>query len=651
MILTDNETRVDMLNNRAIANTIVKLINESEDRPISIGVHGDWGAGKSSILAMIEEQFPSKKTDTTVCIRFNGWKHQGFEDSKIALMSSILSEITRCRRMTAGAKNVAKKLWKNINWISVAKSVGSVAMTATTGLPPIGMLNELVNNLKSSSKDSEKVSNAIEYVGNYLSDAKVFEDISLSKEFSEFQKSFESLLKTTRIKKLIILIDDLDRCLPKVTIETLEAVRLFLFSKSTAFVIAADEAMIEYAVRSYFPNYPSENEQNRGYEYSKRYLEKLIQVPFRIPVLGKVESEMYTAMLMIGSTLDESDEKFNQLLNTAINRMKKPWENSGLTIDDVQKALDEKYANASEPFAVANQISDILSKNTQGNPRKIKRFINMLLLRKEIADARGFGDFIQLPIMAKMMLAEQFFADEYKTIATLLNEEGSCVQINELEKMLATSGESIQDDSHVETAAVAVDRNAPASTPNTQEDTYVTNWKSKPDFCSWVLSEPQLKDVDLRPYFFACKGEEDYFFEQTQNEATRQLISKLMGNSMAAASVVQEIKDLNTRDAKYIFDVLAQKVQQAGTLSTKPRGIDGLITLVEHHNVLENNLVQLIRIFDSRKVGPWICTGWDRCIRQDDAKKQLKEYHHILAEQGTSMTKRAAKAQIVSEEL
>ena len=110
MILTDNETRVDMLNNRAIANTIVKLINESANHPISIGVHGDWGAGKSSILAMIEEQFPSRKEDETVCIRFNGWTHQGFEDAKLALMSAILSEITRHREMTEEAQSVAKKL-------------------------------------------------------------------------------------------------------------------------------------------------------------------------------------------------------------------------------------------------------------------------------------------------------------------------------------------------------------------------------------------------------------------------------------------------------------------------------------------------------------------------------------------------------------
>ena len=48
MILSDNETKVDFLNNRAIAKTIVSIIKDSKES-ISIGVHGDWGAGKSSI--------------------------------------------------------------------------------------------------------------------------------------------------------------------------------------------------------------------------------------------------------------------------------------------------------------------------------------------------------------------------------------------------------------------------------------------------------------------------------------------------------------------------------------------------------------------------------------------------------------------------
>lgn len=86
-----------------------------------------------------------------------------------------------------------------------------------------------------------------------MTDAKVFEDVSLNKEFSEFQKSFEELLKKSKIDKLVILIDDLDRCLPKVTIETLEAARLFMFTKYTAFVIAADEAMMNMLFTVIFP--------------------------------------------------------------------------------------------------------------------------------------------------------------------------------------------------------------------------------------------------------------------------------------------------------------------------------------------------------------------------------------------------------------
>jgi predicted KAP-like P-loop ATPase len=381
LILSDNETKIDMLNNKAIAQTVAQVIRDCDDRPISIGVHGDWGAGKSSILVMIEDELLSKKdTDNdVVCIRFNGWKHQGFEDAKIALMSAIVSELAKNRTFSDKAKSVLKKLWKSINWFSVAKAAGSAVFSVATGLPPIGLLDNLMDGLKGTVTDKEKVNTAIDSIGKYLTDSKVFEDNSLSKEFSEFQSSFVTLLSESRIKKLVVLIDDLDRCLPKVTIETLEAVRLFMFTKSTAFVIAADETMIEYAVSSHFPNM-SKKESNNVSDYSQRYLEKLIQVPFKIPVLGEVESEMYITLLLISSQIKDDDEEFNALLDVAIKKMKKPWENTGLSIEDMQASLKEKYDTARNEIAVANQISDILAKYTQGNPRKIKRFLNIIYI-------------------------------------------------------------------------------------------------------------------------------------------------------------------------------------------------------------------------------------------------------------------------------
>lgn len=511
MILSDNETKVDMLNNRAIAKTVVEIIKECDDRPISIGVHGDWGAGKSSVLAMIEDEF-SKDKEKIECIRFNGWKHQGFEDSKIALMSAIVSELTEKRKLKEKAKDTLEKLWKNINWLSIAKATGSVAFSATTGIPPIGLLTSILDGLKTTASDKEKVETAIENVGNYLTDAKVFEDTSLAKEFSEFQKSFEELLSESKIDKLVVLIDDLDRCLPKVTIETLEAVRLFLFSKSTAFVIAADESMIEYAVRNHFPDLPEDNDTKSGYEYSRRYLEKLIQVPFRIPALGEVESGMYTTLLLIGSSVKDDDKKFNELLLISIEKMKRPWENMGFTASDIQGVWGSDFTKISEAFSVSNQISDILSKNTQGNPRKIKRFINTLLLRKQIADARGFGDSIEIPIMAKMMLAEHFFPKHYKRIATLTDDSGKCTLLHEYETRI------LQPEAPAEVVEVpivvakAVERSVPPPPPAAENEDILT-WKSDMEFTLWVKSTPHLGELDLRPYFFASKDKEDFFFE------------------------------------------------------------------------------------------------------------------------------------------
>lgn len=89
MILTDNETKVDLLNNEAIATTIIGLLRAKPDHPVTIGVHGDWGAGKSSVLEMIEAGFADQAD--VLCLKFNGWRFQGFEDAKIALIEGIVT--------------------------------------------------------------------------------------------------------------------------------------------------------------------------------------------------------------------------------------------------------------------------------------------------------------------------------------------------------------------------------------------------------------------------------------------------------------------------------------------------------------------------------------------------------------------------------
>src|SRR5206468_13054356 len=79
---------------------------------------------------------------------------------------------------------------------------------------------------------------------------------NLPEHIHAFRKEFEDLLDAEDIDQLVVIVDDLDRCLPKTAIATLEAIRLFLFVDRTAFVIGADELMFEYAVREHFPDLP-----------------------------------------------------------------------------------------------------------------------------------------------------------------------------------------------------------------------------------------------------------------------------------------------------------------------------------------------------------------------------------------------------------
>ena len=541
MILSDNETKVDLLNNEAIAKTIVSLIKDSKEQPISIGIHGDWGAGKSSILEMVENEVKlasSVSGKKYSCIRFNGWKHQGFEDSKVALMSSIISELEKKEKLGVKSGEILKKLWKNINWMTVAKTAGKTALGIATGTAPLTLLSSTMDILKSTVTTEEGIAGAIESIGGYLSDAKITEDISSNKEFSEFQENFAELLEDAAIEKLIVLIDDLDRCLPDVAINTLEAVRLFMFTEKTAFVIAADEGMIRYAVKKHFPDATDENKFNAGEAFANKYLEKLIQVPFRIPALGEVEACIYIMLLMVGSVLPDENENYKKLREEGLSRIRKPWNVESLTVDDVKEILGNDYEKSSKEVLIATQICHLLAQNTDGNPRKIKRFVNMLLLRYEIAKNRGFGDELELAILAKMMLAEYYEPDFYKALPNHLDSEGKWDEVPEI---LADIKTMVEDKKTVE----AKER-----------------WYDLNEIWKWITTEPEITDKDLRPYYYACKEKMDYFSGKTSKNDLSEIVELLFRDEMIIVGRVEDLKNLTNQESDQVFGIVAQKIME-----------------------------------------------------------------------------------------
>lgn len=629
MILSDNETKYDLLNNEAIAKTVVNLIKESNNQPISIGIHGDWGAGKSSILEMIEDLFNHTDKDDGkkyCCIRFNGWKHQGFEDSKIALMSAIVSELTAKENLQETAKEILGKLWKNINWMTVAKTAGKTALGIATGTAPIAVLSSVRDMLKSTVTTQEGIANAIDVIGGYLKESKITEDTSSNTEFTEFHKNFKELLEKANIKKLVVLIDDLDRCLPDVAINTLEAVRLFMFTGETAFVVAADESMIRYAVKKHFPDVVDENKYNVGIEFSNKYLEKLIQVPFRIPALGEVEACNYIMLLMVGSVLSEENTNYKALRSEGISRIKKPWDVRYFTVSDVQKILKDDYAKASNETLIATQIGHLLSHNTDGNPRKIKRFINMLLLRFEIAKNRGFGAEIDLAILAKMMLAEYYFPNFYEQLPAHLTSDG-------VWKDAKTVKDSIENEPDE-----TVTKKADVSSHN-------ENWFDPKEIKDWILLEPDIMDVDLRPYYYACKEKIDYFAGRAESSDLSEIVDILLKSEMVVTQYIDKLKGLTEQQSEQVFGIIAQRIMEKGNFENKPDGIDGLRILVQQKNSLRRQLADFIAGLPKTQVGVWVTNGWNKAIPSDCSEHSIiDKYFEELKTDGNPIVQGTLKA-------
>ncbi|HGC2531742.1 TPA: P-loop NTPase fold protein, partial [Escherichia coli] len=103
----DNETTVDYLNFGVVADACASLLKQANGEPISIGVSGGWGAGKSSLVKMIasrlenssvEESLAKEKNQekrSFVVLTFNPWLYQDFESAKSALLQIVGDEIVR----------------------------------------------------------------------------------------------------------------------------------------------------------------------------------------------------------------------------------------------------------------------------------------------------------------------------------------------------------------------------------------------------------------------------------------------------------------------------------------------------------------------------------------------------------------------------
>lgn len=140
---SDNETDIDLLQFKYIATSVTRIIKSKHLLPTTIGVFGDWGSGKSSLLKMIEKDIKQKNGIMT--ITFNGWLFEGFEDAKTALMGTILEHIEERikadKNLWQKAGDLLSKLSKRVNWFHLLSLTGRYGLPALVGMPHLSAIN------------------------------------------------------------------------------------------------------------------------------------------------------------------------------------------------------------------------------------------------------------------------------------------------------------------------------------------------------------------------------------------------------------------------------------------------------------------------------------------------------------------------------
>lgn len=304
--------------------------------PFTIGVFGEWGTGKTSLLQMVKGHLDDQNHIVTVW--FNAWRYEQEEHPIVPLVATIVKEIEAKRDLPEKLAVTAKSLVTALR--AVAYGFSGKAKIALPGFAEI-----------------EAAFVAKDMIDR---DEKLRSDPLLDR--SLYYQSFERLsaLRLSGQLKIVILVDDLDRCFPDQAIKLLESMKLILSQPGFIFMLGVSRRVLEgYLEHRYEKQYGLADFKGAA------YLDKIVQLPFPIPPhSGRME----------------------QFSATLLNRLQ----------PSDRKALEE--------------ILPLIGVACGNNPRATVRFVNNLLVDKAINLAlaqKGLMEEISMPFFAVTRALQQ----------------------------------------------------------------------------------------------------------------------------------------------------------------------------------------------------------------------------------------------------
>lgn len=338
--LSDDTAREDLLNFRPYIDAISSIVlGEELSTPFTIGIYGRWGSGKSSLMNLVRARIDKKKDPNINCVWFTPWQYQGQPNLVAPFLITVLDHARKSQKFKTAFEEIKKLSHVTADYLleAIAKP-----LIDTKRIKKIG---ESYEEQESIAADSQF--------------KKLLFQHRLRGEFGEIVKSL-----TGKSGRLVIFIDDLDRCSSSDVIGMLESIKLFLGVENCVFIVGLNHEVISSCVKEKYQAFGRTRQSLSDVEVEE-YLEKIIQLPFRIPPLDF-----------------SSVEKF---------------------IEKVEKNKD------------ISALKPLFAKHLNKNPRKVKKVLNIYRLTLRLAKARGLvkSGRIHPELLAKTIIIRERYPAHY----------------------------------------------------------------------------------------------------------------------------------------------------------------------------------------------------------------------------------------------
>ncbi len=330
--------------------TIVASAAVGNDGPFTIGVFGDWGTGKTSLLHLAEERVRNSGQEDTITVWFNAWQHEREEEPLFSLLGAILDAIELDGKNEPGQDPAKKK-------DSPLKKIGHSIRALTRGMKFKGDVGIPLIGSVGIEFDAEKALKAEEILGA---------DTNPLKAEMMYTSAFQLLREEAKKNKfrIIVFIDDLDRCDPEKAVHLLESIKLILNQKGFVFVLAlAHTVVTKYLDHVYVEKYKLDQKN-----WGEFYLQKIINLPIELPHHGQNFKQFA-----------------NDMVGDLIQKYKKQIEEQ---VKDKKLTPKEIEALIPNEVEALKTIAEPLAGGAQFNPRSFVRHANKFLVNARLWQAK-----------------------------------------------------------------------------------------------------------------------------------------------------------------------------------------------------------------------------------------------------------------------